>query len=119
MNQPVELGNLLPRSSESNQFAKNWWNDEKARPLPGEEQNYTVLHRLRNRLLRRLQVLWLHQGIRRLPCRFTGHSHGRMGTQRVRPRARPTRPLRDPVHQVKLGRPGRQGTPGPADSRSP
>ena len=42
MNQPVELGNLLPRSSESNQFAKNWWNDEKARPLPGEEQNYTV-----------------------------------------------------------------------------
>ena len=42
MNQPVELGKLLPRSSESNQFAKNWWNDEKARPLPGEDQDHTV-----------------------------------------------------------------------------
>lgn len=42
MNQPVELGKLLPSSSESSQFAKNWWNDDKARPLPGEEQDHTV-----------------------------------------------------------------------------
>ena len=42
MNQPADISRLPHPPMEHVQFAGNWWYDDKARPLPGEECGYTV-----------------------------------------------------------------------------
>ena len=42
MEQTALLPHLPDSPAESTQFARNWWPDDKARLLPGEEQDQTV-----------------------------------------------------------------------------
>ena len=49
---------------EPSQIARDWWHQDQNRP-PARRGNQK--HRLRHRFLRRLQVFWLHQGLRHPP----------------------------------------------------
>ena len=95
------------RPDTATDFARDWWNHDRFRLLPGEEDAHTIFV---IDFYDRCKYFGYTKELGLLPRRIAGHQHRQLGAQRFRHGTRSASPVHHPLHQIRSSttcRPGR------------